>query len=113
MKSLDYFVLDTLANDLEDLPSILRILNSPTELGWRDQHLAPFVRDEVVPSLIGAVRRGHVEACVYDGEQRSLVSAGTGVMPSGDLTEVWFRLTTRGKVVLDTWDPPPLPGDGE
>lgn len=109
--NLDYFVLDTLANDIEDLDSILRLLNSPTELGWRDQHPEPFEREEILPSLVRSIRRGLIEACAYSDEERALVGAGMKVVPDGDFDSLWFRLTPQGRMVLDSWEPPPLPAE--
>lgn len=106
---LDYFVLDSLANDIEAIENILKILNSDTEFGWRDQHPQPFERGEIIPSLLGGVQRGDIEACVWSEEDRALVVAGPGVVPGGYLDDVWFRLTDRGRTVLESWDPPPSP----
>jgi hypothetical protein len=106
---IDFVALDALANDLENLDGILRILNSASELGWRDQHPAEFTRDEVVPALYRAIRDGTVEACVYSDSERALVGVGEGVVPSGPFDDVWFRLTRRGRLVLSAWKPPPLP----
>ncbi len=111
MRNLDYFVLDALANDIEGLESILRILNSSTELGWRDQHPEPFERSEVVPSLVGSIRRGLVEACTYSEAERCLVGKGTKVVPDQGFDDLWFRLTSKGRIVLNSWEPPPLPAE--
>lgn len=46
----DMYILDTLANDVEDLESILRMLNSDTAIGWHKQWGRRFTRDEVVPA---------------------------------------------------------------
>ncbi len=106
---IDYFVLDALANDLEDIEHVLNLLNSPTEFGWRDQHSEPFSREEVIPALLRGIRKGNIEACVYSEEKRALIGAGEGVIPTVPLDDVWFRLSARGRVVLNSWDPPPLP----
>lgn len=108
---IDYFVLDALANDLEDVEHIIHILNSPTEFGWRDQHPDPFTEQEVIPSLLRGVSEGNIEACVYSDQQKALIGAGEGVIPTGSLREVWFRLTRRGRMILKSWEPPPLPAE--
>lgn len=108
---IEYFVLDALANDLEDVDHIVQILNSPTEFGWRDQHPEPFTPQEVIPPVLKGIREGNIEACIFSEEERALVGAGEGVIPSSPLSEVWFRLTPRGRLVLNNWDPPPLPTD--
>lgn len=105
---LDMYVLDALANDLEALDDILRILNSPSELGWRDQHPDLFTADEIVPAIIRGVRSGNIEACVYSASEKGLVGLGEGVLSSDSADETWFRLTQRGRLVLSAWNPPPL-----
>ena len=35
----DMYVLDALANDVEDVEAILRMLNSDTALGWHNEHI--------------------------------------------------------------------------
>lgn len=107
---LDYVVLDALANDLENLEDIERILNNPSELGWRDQHPLPFTREEIVPSLLRAIRERLVEVCRYTDDKRALAGLGEGTIPTTGLTnEDWFRLTDRGRTVLNSWEAPPLP----
>lgn len=110
-EQIDFFVLDTLSNDIEALENVLDMLNSATEMGWRDQHDGPFTRQEVIPALLRGVREGNIEICVYSEEQKALVDVGEHVIPAMPLETVWFRLTDRGKVVLDNWEPPPLPDE--
>lgn len=108
---IDLFVLDALANDLEDLESVLRILNSPSELGWRDQHPAVFTREEVIPAVFRGIGEGNIEACVTAAAEPVLIGLGERKLPDGPLDEVWFRLTKRGRTVLNSWDPPPWAGE--
>jgi hypothetical protein len=108
---VDLFVLDTLANDLEALDDILRMLNSATVLGWRHAHPDPFEREEVVLALARNIKAGLVEACVYDPAAKALVGLGEHVWPDGSMDEFWFRMTRRGRMVHEAWDPP-LPGAG-
>jgi hypothetical protein len=102
---IDHFVLDALANDMEAIEDILRMLNSDTELGWRDKHPAPFTREEVLPVLARLIGEDLVEACVPDGTEPGLRDAGPRVLPDGSWDEVWFRMTPRGRIVHSTWDP--------
>jgi hypothetical protein len=111
---LDLFVLDTLANDLEALEDILRMLNSDTVLGWRHAHPQPFERDEVVLALTRNIRAGLVEACAYDVAAKALVGLGEQIVPDGSMDDCWFRMTRRGRMVHDAWEPPlPGPSTGE
>jgi hypothetical protein len=108
---IDLFVLDTLANDIEALEDILRMLNSATVLGWRHAHPALFERDEVLLALLRNVKAGLVEACQYDPTAKALVGLGEQVWPAGSADDLWFRMTSRGRMVHDAWDPP-LPDSG-
>lgn len=110
---LDMYVLDALANDIEDLEDILRILNSPSELGWRDQHPAPFTAQEITPAVLRCIRAGNVEACQYSVSEKSLVGLGNKVEPSSPADATWYRLTSSGRLVLNSWNPPPLRETGE
>lgn len=104
---LDFFVLDALANDIESLEDTLRILNSPTELGWRDQHPGEFRSDDVVPALIRGIEAGHIEVCL-PGSDGQLRDVGSGIVPAGMIETFWFRLTSSGRAALNAWTPPPL-----
>jgi hypothetical protein len=101
---IDYLVLDALANDLEDIEHILEILNSDTQFGWRDYHPEPFTREEMVPALVRAIHDGCVEACIFSEEDGALIGAGERVVPAVPLEDVWFRLTSRGRTVLENWN---------
>lgn len=102
---IHYFVLDALANDIETLDDILRILNSSSELGWRDIHPEPFTRQELIPAILRCVKEGSIAVCVFsDGE---LEDAGDRVLPPGSFDDFWFRITSRGRMLLDAWNPPP------
>jgi hypothetical protein len=99
----DLCVLDTLANDLESLADMLRLLNHPA-VGWRDLNgEAPFGREQVVPALLRRIRDDLVEACVA-APGGALV--GIDGPPDGSLHACWFRLTARGRIVHANWTPP-------
>ena len=103
--SLDLFILDAVADDLENLEDILRMLNSTSAIGWRHLHPAPFTRDEILPALARLIRENLVEACPLDQSGKFLVEAGSGVLPEGSWDDVWFRMTARGRIVHSTWEP--------
>lgn len=106
---VDYFVLDTLANDLESLEDILRLLNSEL-MGWRHRHPAPFTQDEVLPVLRRVVQDGLVNVAAFSLTDRALVDLPARTWPAGGLHEVWFRLTPHGRMVHSAWEPD-LPED--
>jgi hypothetical protein len=101
---LDLFILDALADDLENLEDILRQLNSAA-IGWRHLHPEPFVRQEILPALTRLIREDLVEACVLDQSGKWLIEAGPRTLPAGSWDDPWFRLTARGRIVHSTWDP--------
>lgn len=103
---VDLFVLDSLANDIEALEDILRMLNSDTVLGWRHAHPEPFERAEVVSALLRLIENGLAEACTYDSDAKALVALGERLVPDGSMDDIWFRMTPRGRMVHEAWDPP-------
>jgi len=102
---VDYFILDSLANDLEALEDVLRILNGDG-MGWRSHHPEPFTRDEVVAALFRCIRDGLVRAAVLTADGKSLVSLEDRALPGCSVDDVWFELTARGRVVHASWEPP-------
>jgi hypothetical protein len=101
---IDLFLLDALANDLENLDDIVRLLNSEA-VGWRDRHPAPFTREDIVPALARVIQEDLVEACILDASGKFLTDAGSRVLPDGRWDDLWFRLTSRGRIVHSNWEP--------
>jgi hypothetical protein len=100
---IDLYVLDSIADDVEDLESILRMLNSDSAIGW---HRAPgrhFERQEVVEALSRLVRSDLARVSVLDGKH--LVELKAGQLPPESYDHAWFAITARGRVVHTTWDP--------
>ncbi len=102
---LDYFILDSLANDLEALEDVLRILNGDA-IGWRTHYPVPFTRAEVVPALYRCIRDGLVRAAVLTEDGKSLEPLEDRALPTRSVDDVWFQLTARGRIVHSSWDPP-------
>lgn len=102
----DLYVLDALSNDIEDLESILRMLNSDTVLGWKQEWGAAFTRSVIVETLSRLIRRGLVEVLVFDAEGKSLIQLGRGLLPPGDYDDVYFSITDEGRFVHSSWTPP-------
>lgn len=100
---VDLYVLDALANDIEDLESILRMLNSDTVLGWKGEWGAPFTRAVIVESLTRLIRREFVEVLAFDVEGKSLIGLGRGVLPPGNYDDMYFSMTDEGRVHHTNW----------
>ena len=101
---VDYFILDALANDLESLEDILRLMNSDS-MGWRFRHPAPFTASEVLPGLQRVVKDGLVNAAAHSATEQALVDLPERVWPAEGLEGVWFRLTPHGRMVHSAWEP--------
>jgi hypothetical protein len=100
----DMYVLDSLANDIEDLEGILRTLNSDSVLGWKHEWGHPFERQEVVEALSRMIREDLVG--VYALNQENVLEALQGrQLPPADFASFWFGITERGRLVHSNWEP--------
>jgi len=99
----DMYVLDSLANDVEDLDSILRLLNGSTEFAWRGEWGRAFRREDVVASLSRLIRRRAVRAYVLSVDGRRLEGLSEGVLPSGDFGDAHYGMTPHGRMMHSHW----------
>lgn len=104
-------VLDAVADDLEDLEEIRRIVNSATVIGWRHVHPARFTNQELVPALMRSIRLGLVRAYVLDHGSEEVVPLPLGEAPSL-MGEAWFGLTKKGRLIHTNWEPPTSSDEG-
>ena len=101
----DLYVLDALANDVENLDGVLRALNSESALGWRKVWGRQFTRDEIVGSLLRMMRDGHVRAYVLSEDGRGLEPLPLRAAPARSFDDAWFGMTEHGKIRHATWQP--------
>lgn len=99
---IDYFVLDALANDLEAVEDIVRLVNH-ADIGWTDLAGGPIVRSAVLLALPRLVRDGLVQAYVYAAASPTLEELPVGALPDVPLEDCYFGLTARGRVVHANW----------
>lgn len=99
---LDLYVLDALADDIEDLESILRMLNNPS-IGWREEWGKDFERPEVVTALSRLIRAGQVLVYVLDAQGKELIPAQEQTLPSSSYDDVWFGPSPAGRIRHQTW----------
>ena len=104
-ENVDYFVLDTLANDLEGFAGILRLVNHP-DVGWTELLGRDFEPRDVMPSLLRLIRAGNVEACYQSDSRAELIGAGDRVVPAIPIEDLSFRMTSRGRRLHSNWNPP-------
>ena len=101
----DLYVLDALANDVEDIEAILRTLNGDSVLSWRRAWGAAFTRDEIVQALIRLLRDDQVSAYRLTADGKSLEPLDRHELPSGSFNDSWFGMTERGRIRHASWDP--------
>ena len=102
----DMYVLDALANDVEDIESILRMLNSETDLGWRAEWGREFNRLDVVSALSRLIRQDFVRVFIHDEEGKALREIANALLPPANYDDAYFGMTERGRVMHSNWDPP-------
>ncbi len=101
--SPDPYVLDTLADDVENLESILRMLNSDTELGWVREWGRQFTREDVISALSRLVRDDHVFVVARDGGEMQQLSPRA--LPPESYGDAYFGITDRGRLIHADWEP--------
>jgi len=101
----DKYVLDALANDVEDLDSVIRMLNSDSELGWREEWGRDFRRDEILAALLRLVRNDLVRVLALAEDGKSLEELSLGTLPETGLGTAYFGITPRGRMVHRSWEP--------
>lgn len=100
-KSMDLYVLDMLANDVEDVESILRMLNH-SEIGWAEEWGHQFTSSEVVQALARLTKDGAVRAYVLNADGKALEPLEMSALPA-TFDGVWFGLTGRGRIRHSNW----------
>lgn len=103
---LPMMVLDVLRHDIEQIPSILNLLNDTEDIGWRDVWPEDFKESDVVEALRALVRDGSVDVYVEDPEAGELVPSASPMEFERALDDSWFLLTDAGRERWETWDAP-------
>jgi hypothetical protein len=102
---LRMFILDVLRHDdIENLSSVLELLNNPGCIGWRVFWPDDFTANEVVPELRGLGSEGCVQAMQETGQGDELVPIPPEEITADD--RIWFGLTDAGRKAWDAWIPP-------
>jgi hypothetical protein len=89
--TLDYLILDAIADDVESVANIRGKVVSTDLLSGAN----------LLESLRRLINDHLVEACVLKGPE--LVGVGEGVWPPGTVEDMWFRITSRGTMVHGSW----------
>jgi len=103
--AVDYFVLDSIANDLESLEDVLRLLNHES-IGWREFNGGKaYERVAVVAALTRCVRDGLVIVYTLGESDKALSKLPPGVLPIVSFDECWFGISEPGRLIHANWDP--------
>ncbi len=105
---LPMFVLDVLRHDvIEQLPSIIKMLNNDGCIGWRFCWTHDFTTEEVIPVLRGLIAGGFVElVCEEEFGNQVIPVAIENVNLDEASDRLWFGLTQKGLEQWSTWNPP-------
>jgi hypothetical protein len=100
-RNADMYVLDVVADDIEGLEDILRMLNDKKH-GWQDAWHGTFERPDVVASLSRLIRDGSVQTYSVAADH-TLVKQPQGSLPHAAYDAAWFGITPRGRVRHSNW----------
>lgn len=105
------FVLDVLQHDIEQITSIVNLLNDDSgSIGWRDCWPRDFTKNDVISVIDELIQDGLVDVYDYSDDERCLVPASpVGFIPSdfsGNQERYWYLLTEKGRALLKIWSPP-------
>jgi hypothetical protein len=91
-------------DDIENIDSILRMLNFPDEPSWRASRGAAFTDEEVLEALAGLIEDGLVTPCVehpQSGDCSPIPAAQVGA--EYQWNALWFHLEPAGRDAVRRW----------
>jgi hypothetical protein len=101
---LHFFILDALANDIESLADIVRLVNHP-EMGWAELAGGPISPGAVAAALPVLVEDDLIEAFAYAELTPELQALPRRRMPVEPLEQCYFGLTGHGREMHTRWQP--------
>ncbi len=107
-RNLRMFILDVLRYDVESVETIVKLLNNPGSIGWRNIWPHDFTADEVTYALLGLATDGMVAALQeHDGPPRLEAASPAILQQAAEVGSLWFALTAKGRQAWEDWEPPP------
>ncbi len=103
---LRMFILDVLRHDFEGVPQICVLLNSRSNIGWREFWPRDFTEEEVVRTLAGLVQEGLVEVFEEAPDSGELDHVRDPATDMSSIKRYWYRPSPEGRSVWERWDPP-------
>ena len=108
IEQLRMFVLDVLRHDdIEQLSSVVKMLNNRECIGWSDHWSNDFTEEEVIPILEALARTDCVRIYREHEAHDDLVRVDPSAADINEHREdLWFSLTDKGRQQWDEWEPP-------
>jgi hypothetical protein len=103
------FIVDVLKYDIENVPSLLRLLNNRGFIGWRRFREQDFSSEEVISGLQVLVRAGMILVLSEDMHSGCLVDDRDTEHLEERIDSLWFKVTRKGMKAWEKWTPPPEP----
>jgi hypothetical protein len=103
--NIDYYVLDALANDIESVEDIMRLVNHP-DVGWAAEGGQPMTRSDILAALPRLVRDKLTQVYVPSATTSEMEALPIGRLPSAPLESCYFGMTVQGRMVHANWAPP-------
>ncbi len=100
---LGYFILDVLRYDIEQMPTVLNLLNGTGSVGWREFWNRDFERGEVREMLEYLAERGLVVPYA-DANEPELVPLTIERARQMSDEYLWWLLDVCGKEAWDKWE---------
>ena len=102
---IDLYALDALADDIEGFEDVVRLANHP-KLGWQRLYGGPIPADELFAALQRLVADELVEPLTLDAKGTTLLPLDSSAWMAGeDPTDLWFRITSKGRTIHAAWEP--------
>jgi hypothetical protein len=98
-RDIDMLVLDALQDDVEQIPSIMRMLGEGRH-GLDEEYTS----DDVVDALVRLLRGGLVAALQESVHEPELVRVGAPNFARSALRQYWYEPTPSGQAAWEMWD---------
>lgn len=108
---IDMFVIDVLRYDIENIPSILKLLNNRSSVGWRFAWPHDFAEVEVIQALKDLIKNGWVKPLRENETHKNIVPVDEDEDIWNNIDTLWFELTGQGWQAWNNWDNPPIKED--
>ncbi len=104
---LSMFVLDVLRYDIEQIDSIIKLLNDDGCIGWRHRRAFDFTVQEVATELKKLVQEKLVETYGRSSDNSELLPVDCdNIDVDAKVNEYWYLITNLGRETWNDWEPP-------